>query len=352
MKSNPTVGILKTPKEQYANFLRLACKELGWPFVEIDFFAPDWLEQIQACNDKVDLYALWPVPEFASVATMESRLGVLERITGKPICPPLRDLWFHENKERQYYWLRANGLPVLDSAVIHRYQDYIAARNLGFPIVAKTITGTRGHGVHILNNEVELESYARQAFREGIPSEPVDPPPPAWRPLYALRSLFCRALHAVEREHLYYDRQHGLAFFQKYLPRYREWRVTTIRNRAQNTLYMWGYEKIAEANNWNASGSNIGGWEDPPAIAKQLALQVQELQDFDSICVDVLECLNTGRFYIIELHICWGWLARGQLKINGTPGRWVYIGNKSQPIFEQGEWSMDAERLKCFVNSK
>lgn len=344
-KAKPTVGLLRVPNEKHNGFLRTACQELGWPFFEIDLFSPYWLEQIQLNDAQIDLYAVWPMPQFAAMATLESRLGILERVVRKPICPPTRDLWFHENKERQYYWLRGHGIPVPDSVVIHRYRDYSAATALGFPLVAKTITGTCGQGVQLLHNEQEVEAYARQAFREGLPSEPLDPP--AHQLLHALRAPLCRALRAVERETLYYDRQHGLAFFQKYIPNCREWRVTTIRNRAKKSINMWGYEKTAKEGCWKKSGSNLAEWLDPPQQAKDIALQIHRAHDFDSMCVDILECIDTGLLYANEFHACWGWLARGQLQINGVPGRWIYAENRPSPIFESGEWNMDAERLLC-----
>lgn len=352
MSAAPHLGLLCVEADKHNQFLRAACDELKWPYTEIDFWSPHWLDDVQKHDPHLDLYAIWPMPSGIARSMMETRLGILAQVTRKPLCPPLRDLWFHENKERQYFWLRLKGIDVPETRVIYRYADRGAARELGFPLVAKTLTGACGGGVHLLADEAELEAYTRIAFREGVPLEPMDPPAmPSWqKPLMSLRSRLCRLLHSLENERLYAERQKNGLFLQKYLPRCREWRVTTIRDRKAGHLYMWGYEKTVKEGDWKKSGSNLANWTDPPPQAKQIALQIQAAHDFDSMAVDVLECLDTGRFYANEFHVCWGWLARGQLQIDGVAGRWVYNAAGESPRFERGEWGVDAERLRCFWN--
>lgn len=351
MNKTPQVGLLKVSSDKHNQFLRDACAELNWPYTEIGLNSPRWLEEVRQHDARVDLYAIWPMPTGIDRGLMESRLGLLAQLSAKPICPTLRDLWFHENKERQYFWLKAKGILIPETRVIYRYDDRGAARELGFPLVAKTITGTCGAGVHLLADEKELEAYARVAFREGVPAEPVDVPGrPAWqKPLLGVREQLCRLLHAVPNEQLYGERQKGCLFLQNFIPNCREWRVSTIRDRKARRIYMWGYEKTVLEGGWKKSGSNLASWIDPPAGAKEVLLQMHRVNDFDSVAVDVLECLDTGKFYANEFHIHWGWIARAQLQVNGVPGRWVYDDQTGFIGFEEGEWGMDAERLRCAV---
>ena len=91
-----------------------------------------------------------------------------------------------------------------------------------------------------------------------------------------------------------------------------------------------------------ASGSDRIGWVEPPEEVLLLAKNVCDKGNFDSMAVDIFETIN-GEFLVNELQAVFGSYIPYQMKINRTPGRFVFQDNTFN--FEEGEFHRHGSNL-------
>jgi len=64
------------------------------------------------------------------------------------------------NKLAQQFFFRANGIPGIDTFFYPSREDAVKSTTV-FPVIGKTLNGSRGAGVYKLNNKVELKKFLK-----------------------------------------------------------------------------------------------------------------------------------------------------------------------------------------------
>ena len=109
-----SVGLVPDPSrppywERYQRFLR----NNRIPHAVYDISAPTWIEDAAAFNCVV-----WrPRPQPWQLEEAREKIWFLERHLSMAVHPSFDEMMFYENKVYQYYRMKKEGLPIIDTAV-------------------------------------------------------------------------------------------------------------------------------------------------------------------------------------------------------------------------------------------
>lgn len=290
------LGILKGQAREYEHYVR-ACQEMDVHHAVIDLTADGWLEQV--IEEECDGYLARP-PHWTTVwrEIYLERVFVIANQLNKFVFPSLLEMTLYENKKMMSYWMKVNNVPHPPTRVFVNQREALAfARTAVYPIVFKTSLGSAGSGVRILNDFAEAERIIVSAFDTGIVRTPGDGR----------------------------DRQWGYVIFQDYIRNAREFRIIRIGDS------FFGHEKLAE--NGMHSGSNLVGWGAPPGRMLDLAYDVSERGQFNSMDFDVFMD-EDHNLYVNELQCVFGSYNPSQMYIDDRPGRYRKFGGEW--LFEEG----------------
>lgn len=307
------LGIVRNAAQYHSHFVA-ACMELGVPFVVLDLYRADWLEQVERSGCGALL--TWPDGFLSSWNQMiKDRVRMLEHELGLPSVPSSCEIWMYEDKRRTAYWLEAKGIPHPRTWVFYDRHEAVAfAERCELPVVFKTSFGAGACGVEIVRSRRRVKSIVRRAFGRGI----------------------------VPGGTEHRDRQWGSVLFQEYLPDAREWRMVRIGDS------FFGHPK-GRVGDFH-SGSGKVSWDVPDSRLLDLLLEVTERGRFTSMNVDVFET-SAGRLLVNELQAVFGAsYAVDQLRVDGVAGRFTREGEEW--VFEPGDFARNAcanERVRCLL---
>ncbi|HQP88786.1 MAG TPA: hypothetical protein PLL76_21235 [Thermoanaerobaculia bacterium] len=298
-------GIVRNAAQYHTHFVQ-ACLDLDVPFVVIDLFRSDWLEQVAAA--RCDVLLVWPDAVLTTWNTMlKDRVTTLVDELGYASVPTPAEIWMYEDKRRMSYWLAANEIPHPRTWVFYERSEAMEfCDRCELPVVFKTCFGAASTGVRILRSRGRLRALVRKAFSRGIAPGGLD-----WR-----------------------DRQWGSVLLQEYLPDVREWRVVRIGD----SFLCRFKEKLGDFH----SGSGLVRWARPTRNLLDFARSVTDRGAFRSMAVDVFETVD-GRLLVNELQAVFGPIRESNLERGAEHrGRWCYDMASASWTFEAGDYYRNA----------
>ena len=247
-------------------------------------------------------------------------IPIIERAAGVPCYPNTITCWPYDDKIREYYLLRQDHAPVVDTWIFwDRDEAFAWARQASYPLVAKLKGGASSQNVILVRGTGQAKRLIRRMFGRGIRSGHV----PLWssvRPkeffqeerLRQYGGKIKRMLRGEEAAP--FDAMHrNYILFQRFLPNNdNDTRIYVIGNRA------FGYRRKVRKNDFRASGSGMIDFN-PDEINREcirIAFEVSRHFGFQTMAYDFL-LDESHRPRIIEMSYQIG--VRG---IPKCPGYW------------------------------
>ncbi|HNR40733.1 MAG TPA: hypothetical protein PKL65_00745 [Bacteroidales bacterium] len=220
-------------------------------------------------------------------------LPIIEKIMGIKCFPDLSTCWHYDDKIKQYYLLKENDFPVVDSFVF--WSKDAATEWLdeydSFPVVHKLRNGSGSMAVKLVSSKREASRIISRMFGRGLLQTDVSLYHTAKTLNYNPTKIFRHYAINFRNRFIYPEKQQfwtrhkNYAYFQKFLPD-NQWdtRVTTAGNRAH------AFRRFTRPNDFRASGSNK--WDiDPAKIDMRMvrtALEISRKLRFQAMAYDFI----------------------------------------------------------------
>jgi hypothetical protein len=223
----------------------------------------------------------------------KSIMPVIEYSYNLPVFPNIKTTWQQDDKIRQYYLLKKNDFPVIDTNI---FWDKLVALNwirdkAKYPQIFKLKSSAGSQDVVLVRNVKDAKKLTNRMFGKGIMLNKI---PGNWR--FRLRNssinkIVDRVLKIVYRTYkgrdtnYYWKREKNYVFFQKFLPKNDfDTRITIIGNRA------FAFRRFNRENDFRSSGSGLINYN-MDMIDKRflnIAFQISSKMEFQSMAYDFL----------------------------------------------------------------
>ncbi len=95
--------------------------------------------------------------------------AIAHRVFGIKCLPDFESFWPYEDKIKEYYLLKSNGFPIIESYIFWNLENADAfLKDAHFPIVAKLPKGAASSNVVIVNSSAEGKKINMQVFSKGV----------------------------------------------------------------------------------------------------------------------------------------------------------------------------------------
>jgi glutathione synthase/RimK-type ligase-like ATP-grasp enzyme len=308
------VGLVKDtdPCPYYTKFRRfLRNNNINFDYYNI--FNSNWMEEAE----KFDIIIWRPMSSPWELEDAREKFYVLEQELNKLVFPSYRDLLIYENKVMQYYFLKKNNLPAVDTYIFYSYDeamDFI--KTADYPMVSKIKTGSGSSGVRMIKNYRSAKKLISNTFRGG------------------------------EKTYWPFIKQKNVVLLQKYIPSKFDLRVNVF-----DSEHIFGYYRYPEKNDFRASGFYNIERKELPLEAVKIALKVREKLNVIFIDVDFVQSLEDNKYYIIEFSYFNRIIRCERVILNGVPGGYRYDKDMDSLYFEEGRYWLQELMLKRFFET-
>ena len=254
----------------------------------------------------------------------ETIFTIANRIYGIKCMPDSETFWHYEDKIKEYYLLKCNGFPIIDSYVFWNIEHADAfLKETDFPVVAKLPKGAASSNVVIVNSIEEGEIINKQVFNRGVKAGGLKSRSNLSSFRYtgmskygkdSLRSFLINT--GVINDKSYFPEwqiQKDAILYQKYLPNNSfDQRVVVIGDRAI------GARRFVRRNDFRASGSGNSDM-DPQKIdlrCIEIAFSISQKLNFSTMAYDFIYDEN-NKPYINEFGYCFA-----DYIVHSCPGYW------------------------------
>lgn len=220
-------------------------------------------------------------------------LPVIEQTLGIKCFPDWPTCWHYDDKIKQYYILKENGFPVVDSFIFYSKDsayDWLST-NLEYPLVSKLKNGSGSISVKLINDHKSAERVIKRMFGRGVLQTDNSIAHTLRTLNFDLKKIYRH--YAINFRNKFIDRERqqfwlrhkNYVYFQKFLAG-NQWdtRVTTAGNRAH------AFRRFTRPNDFRASGSNK--WDiDPEKIdlrMVKIALEISSKLKFQAMAYDFI----------------------------------------------------------------
>lgn len=290
--SSPVVGILRRNRSLLDDELNIYKQILEYNKIEtlvLDVNDRDFWEKLKKVN--ILIYKWGHDHHNSQIAS--AILPVIEKSLGIKCFPDLSTCWHYDDKLKQYYLLKENGFPVVDSFVFWSKESALKWLDTysDFPAVFKLRNGAGSMSVRLVRNRREAKKLIFRSFGKGLLQTNVSVPHVARILNYELKRIvryyainFRNRFIFPERRQ-FWIRHKNYVYFQKYLPG-NEWdtRVTTAGNRAH------AFRRFTRPGDFRASGSNK--WDINPENIDmrmvKIALEISRKLQFQAMAYDFI----------------------------------------------------------------
>lgn len=162
------IGILLNSDNQlcdYSEIFRQIIIINDLPFIIVDPNSESLLEDLKSCTHLVFRHSQGDTdPLFYDVI-----FNIATRVENIRCMPDYPTFWPYEDKTKEYYLLKSNGFPVVDSRVFWNEKparEYLV--NAQYPIVAKLPKGAGSTNVVIVKSKDEGQRIVNQVFGRGV----------------------------------------------------------------------------------------------------------------------------------------------------------------------------------------
>lgn len=294
----------------YSKFERFM-KSNGIHYEFFNIHGSDWIENI----NRFDVICWRPMSSPWELDEAREKIYFAENILKKKVYPSFREVFFYENKLLQYYILKKEAFPVIDTFISSDYDEVMNWLDTAdYPLVSKLRTASASFGVSLLKNKMQAKIHAGKVFRSGKWT--------CW-------------------PHL---KQKNYVFFQKFVENTGfDLRVIVIDEK-----HIFGYFRNVPSNDFRASGAGRVEKKELPQEAIKISLDVLGRLGFLNLAVDFLQSSADGKFHIIEASNFIKVNTNEQLEIKGLPGCYEYRTKTDSLIFREGRYWLQELVLKKF----
>lgn len=302
------LGILTSTNDSYLKYVT-ACEEQGVPYEVVDLLASDWVARIRASD--CDGFLARPPCDFQERKSIyDERLYFLSHAMGRRIYPSYDELFIYENKRAVSYFLDIHGFPHPETHVFVRKADALDHMDrCELPVVFKANIGASATQVQVVRDRAQGRSIIQRVFG-------VHPELAMGFIGYHYKGVPVPLVGRIQRHYVIMQRFESIKW---------EWRIIKIGGS------FFGHRRLLKGD--FASGALRFAWGAPPEELLWLVKRVCDTGGFDSISMDVFECVD-GRFLINELQSIFGSREASQMRIDGKPGR--YLLRDGRFVFEEG----------------
>lgn len=241
------VGIHRGPKGKFSDFVKRYETILKYNDIEsirLDAGAPDFWDRVKTC----DLFIYnWRV-EHDDHQLAKVILPMVEWELKIKCFPDHNTSWHYDDKLREYYLLKLEEFPVIDSWIFwDRERALEWAKTASYPVVFKLKGGASAHNVVLVKTRREAETWIMRMFGRGLKTGTVNVPDGK-----GLRRKIKRAILRLRGEDSspFWRMDKNYAYFQRFLPgNDYDTRVVVIGDRAM------GFRRYNRENDFRASGS-------------------------------------------------------------------------------------------------
>jgi glutathione synthase/RimK-type ligase-like ATP-grasp enzyme len=227
-------------------------------------------------------------------------------------CMPEYDtFWAYENKVREYYMLKMNGFPIVESRIFWNSgpaTEYL--KSAKYPFIAKLSKGAGSENVVMVKSFDEAEKIVKQVFHRGVKKKGLKNGTNlkgfSHRKFFEYskakirKALIYAGLYKDKTAYPEWQIQKDSVIFQKFLPgNSYDTRITIIGKRA------FGFRRSVRKNDFRASGSGIVNY-DPSKIDLQfvrIAFEISRKLNFTTMAYDCIYDENRLPF-INEISYC------------------------------------------------
>ena len=290
------------------------------PFILIDPNSPSLLDEIKRCSHLLFRHSQGDT----DILIYEAIFNIAFNKYNIKCFPNYETYWQYENKIKEYYLLKSNDFPIIDSYVFWNYdQAYTFLEKTQFPVVAKLPKGAGSSNVVIVNSIVDGKKIIDQVFNEGVRTHGLN----SRSNLGSLSKMgvfkFGKALLKSnlinigilpnKLDYPEWQIQKDSILFQKFLPNNSfDTRVTVIGNRAL------AFRRFVRKNDFRASGSGNFSF-DPGEIdtrCLEIAFSISKKLNFKTMAYDFIYDQDRKPF-INEISYCFiDWV------VKNCPGYW------------------------------
>lgn len=307
----PHVGVVKELVDAYEVYMYwpkferfLKNNDISYSF--IDIYCSNFLEEAKGFD--MILWRTLNTP--ARQMEAETKIRLMEEEQGIVCFPSWKDLWWYEDKERQYYLLKLKGLPVVETFISHSLPEALAyVESCSYPIVSKINIGSGSLGVKKIDSKHTARRLCKRVFSNG-------------------KSTYWS-----------YLKQKDYVYFQRMVEN--DGVDIRIINLGEN---YFGYYRHANEGDFRASGTGKVEKHALPTEALELARQTKLALDAkEMIAVDFLYDKSDEKYVIIEVSIFVQTMTSITAQEDGVPGVYRYRDGKFQ--FESGRFWV--QELAC-----
>jgi len=247
-------------------------------------------------------------------------LPLIENFYKKKCFPDFNTSWHFDDKIRQYYIMKANNFPIIESWIFFEKANAKKwLENAEFPIVFKLRSGAGSHNIILIHNKKQAIRLINRMFDKGIISGQVfnfnSVKIKDFNFLKTVKYLLKKTYGKIKSDYTPFNWQieRSYVFFQKYLPNNDfDTRVTIINDRA------FAFRRFNRKNDFRSSGSgNINYDMDKISLeCVKIAFIISKKMNFKSMAYDFLTDEN-GQCKFCEISYTYQDLA-----VFNCPGFW------------------------------
>ncbi len=290
------------------------------PFRIIDPNSPSLFDDLKECSHLLFRHSQGDT----DLKIYDTIFTIAHKIYGIKCLPDFESYWPYEDKIKEYYLLKSNGFPIIDSYVFWNIEHADAfLKDAHFPIIAKLPKGAASSNVVIVNSLEEGKRINKQVFNKGVKAGGLNSRSNlssfrnAGMVKYGKVSLRSFLLNTgIIRDKSFFPEwqiQKDAILYQKYLPKNSfDQRVVVIGKRAI------GARRFVRKNDFRASGSGNADL-DPEKIdirCIEIAFSISEKLNFSTMAFDFIYD-EDGKPYINEFGYSFA-----DYVVRACPGYW------------------------------
>ncbi len=222
-----------------------------------------------------------------------SIMPIIEREYNIPVFPNYRTTWHHDDKIRQFYLLRANGFPIIDSWIFYEKENALKwlKERKDYPLVFKLKSSAGSKDVVLVKNYDLAARITKKMFGNGLYLGGVPGNVKLKFMDFKWDLLFDQALKKAYRFYkrrdinLQWQKEKNYVLFQKFLPMNDfDTRVTIIGKRG------FAFRRYNRKNDFRSSGSGKINYEMNKIDTNflKLAFAISNKLKFQSMAYDFL----------------------------------------------------------------
>lgn len=299
-------------KTYWPKFERFA-KNNNISYSFLNVHSDNWIAEAR----KYDIIVWRPLSNPSSLYEERTKIAYLEKVLKIKCYPSSSELWYYEDKIRQYFHMSATNLPVIPTFISFDERECLSRiESLEYPLISKSYIGSGSLNVSKINSKYEAKRHISKAFSKGV------------------------------NTYFPYFRQKGYVFFQKWIEDASyDLRIILVGE------MIFGYYRMKPKSDFRASGAGLIVYDEIPLEAVLLAKKVKEKMPSTVIAVDVLKSNKENKFYIIETSIAIDVDTMGELFLKDVPG--YYLLKNGSLEFHQGKfWLQELILKELFETAK